>query len=107
MSTTKIKVSKTNKVAKPLTSRQATAVVKKGVQVLNTQSSSFIQSLVVNPTEKTAEVVMARNPKTVYVYSLTVKGLQGLQRAEKNGKSMGAAFNKWVRDREVCRTVYR
>jgi hypothetical protein len=71
-----------------------------------TASSSFIQSMVVNP-DNTVSVVMYRNPKTTYNYKPTVKGLSKINTAIKNGGSLGSVYNTELKGREISRLIIK
>lgn len=71
-----------------------------------TASSSFIQSMVVNP-DNTVSVVMYRNPKTTYNYQPTKKGLASIQSAIKNNGSLGSVYNTQLKGREISRLIIK
>ncbi len=71
-----------------------------------TASSSFIQSMVVNP-DNTVSVVMYRNPKTTYNYQPTKKGLASIQSAIKNNGSLGLVYNTQLKGREISRLIIK
>ena len=74
--------------------------------VVKASKSSFIKSMVVN-TDNTVSVVTVANPKTVYTYSTTKRGLAAVQNALTNGTSLGTVFNKQLRGREISRTIFQ
>lgn len=67
--------------------------------------SSFIKSVIVTP-DNEVKVIMASNPNVIYAYKPTQRGLERFQSAMKNKRSVGAAFNRYLSDREVYRTIY-
>ncbi len=69
-------------------------------------TSSFIKTININE-DNTVEVVMTKNPKTVYKYKPTLKGLSSLRSTLKRGESLGGAYNKHLRGREISRTIFR
>jgi hypothetical protein len=71
-----------------------------------TASSSFIQSMVVNP-DNTVSVVMYRNPKTTYNYQPTKKGLASIQSAINNNGSLGSVYNTQLKGREISRLIIK
>ena len=75
-------------------------------KVTTNTRSSFIKSMIVN-SDNTVSVVMVRNPKTVYTYKPTSKGLSKIQTTLKNNRSLGDVYNSQLKGREIYRTMYR
>lgn len=73
---------------------------------ITVSDSSFISKIVFNP-DNTVGVVMSRDPKTVYAYKPTAKGLKSVMSAVRNNASVGAAFNKHLKDREQYRVIFK
>lgn len=92
---------KNNKNVKNAKNTKSAPVTDKMVDV----DSSFIQSVIVTP-DKEVKVIMAANPNVVYAYKPTLRGLERFQSAIRNKRSVGAAFNRYLSDREVYRTIY-
>lgn len=75
-------------------------------QALNVNDSSFIQTINLDAPSGEVDVIMKREPNKVYTYKPTNKGLSAIMSASKNGKSMGEAYNKHLRGRELHRLIY-
>ncbi len=93
----------------PAKKKAVTTTVKSKVatgKVTTNTRSSFIKSMIVNA-DNTVSVVMVRNPKTVYTYQPTSKGLSKIQTTLKNNRSLGDVYNSQLKGREIYRTMYR
>lgn len=84
----------------------AATTIKSKVATPTKTRSSFIKSMTVN-SDNTVSVVMVRNPKTVYTYKPTSKGLARIQSTLKNNRSLGDVYNSQLKGREIYRTMYR
>lgn len=74
-------------------------------QKLSTNGSTMIRTLIVNP-DNTVKVVMKSNPKTEYVYAPSIQGLTALKQASINGKSVGEAYHRHLKGKELWRITY-
>ena len=93
----------------PVKKKTVSTTVKSKVptsKVTTNTRSSFIKSMIVN-SDNTVSVVMVRNPKTVYTYKPTSKGLSKIQTTLKNSRSLGDVYNSQLKGREIYRTMYR
>jgi hypothetical protein len=86
--------------------KTVSTTIKSKVATPTKTRSSFIKSMTVN-SDNTVSVVMVRNPKTVYTYKPTVKGLSRIQTTLKNNRSLGDVYNSQLKGREIYRTMYR
>lgn len=68
-------------------------------------ASSFIESMIVDGDR--VNVVMSKYPKTVYTYKPTASGLKAVKQVIASKGSLGEAYNKYVKGREISRTIYR
>ena len=72
-----------------------------------TSRSSFIQSMVVNPTNNEVDVVLKRTPNITYTYRVNKTAAQAIRKAIKDGTSLGAVYNKYCQGNEYKRTIFK
>ena len=96
----------TKKTASTTIKGKVSTTVNSKVPAASKTRSSFIKSMIVN-SDNTVSVVMVRNPKTVYTYKPTSKGLSKIQTTLKNNRSLGDVYNSQLKGREIYRTMYR
>ena len=73
--------------------------VKSATKMSNRKASSFIESMIIDGDK--VNVVMSKYPKTVYTYKPTPTGLKAVKNALDKGGSLGEAYNRHVKGREI------
>jgi hypothetical protein len=69
-------------------------------------NSSWIQTIVFNE-DNTVGIVTKKAPNVLYAYKPTAKGLNSVLAAVRNNNSLGGAYNKHLRNRELYHVVFK
>ena len=75
-----------------------------GQQIL--VNSDWINSIVFNE-DNTVGLITKKYPNTVYAYKPTAKGLRSVLSTVRNSGSLGVAYNKHLRNREIYRVIFK
>ena len=106
VSATKTTVKSATKTAvKSMPNRDSNGRFVSATKMSNRKASSFIESMIVDGDK--VNVVMSKYPKTVYTYKPTPTGLKAVKNAQDKGGSLGEAYNRHLKGREIFRVIYR